>query len=231
MNQELPSWIAFDAVGTLITPTPSVAEIYWQIGRRFGSRYSLADVQKRFARAFSQPSTDDELQTDEDREFAYWQRVMREVLDDIHSSIDCYRDLYDAFAEPQCWRVYDDVAPTLEALADRGVKLAVASNFDHRLLTLCEQIPALQPISVRVVSSIIGWKKPSSQFYRELANACGVAPADILMVGDTWETDVVPAREAGFQAKLIDRNASSPIPDHLRRLTELLPEGTIGHHS
>ena len=227
MNDHLPQCIAFDAVGTLITPMPSVADIYWQVGNRYASRYSIAELRERLRHAFSQPSHDDELHTNEDREYAYWQRVMREVLDDVESPTDCYRELYDIFADARFWRVYDDVASTLVELNERGIKLAVASNFDHRLLTLCDQIPELQPISVRVVSSIVGWKKPSPEFYVALASACDSAPSEILMIGDTWETDVVAARKAGLQAKLIDREATETTSDRLQRLTDLLPSGTI----
>ncbi len=231
MNHQFPAWIAFDAVGTLITPTPSVSDVYWQIGRRHGSQLSVAALRERFHRAFSQPTAKDDLQTDEDREFAYWQRVMRDVLDDVDSPTECYAELYAAFADPQFWRVYDDVVPTLESLADQGVKLAVASNFDQRLLTLCDRMPELQAVSVRVVSSLVGWKKPSREFYTALATACECDPGDILMVGDTWESDVVAARNAGLRARMIDRENTRPEPDRLQRLTDLLPDGTIGHRS
>ena len=63
MNDHLPQCIAFDAVGTLITPMPSVADIYWQVGNRYASRYSIAELRERFRHAFSQPSHDDELHT------------------------------------------------------------------------------------------------------------------------------------------------------------------------
>ena len=224
-----PPCIAFDAVGTLMTPHPSVADIYWRIGRKYGSGYSVAEIRQRFGVAFSQPTTADILQTDEDREYTFWQRVMRDVLDDVNSPSECYTELYDVFAEPQAWRIYDDVPRTLDVLADRGIKLAVASNFDRRLLTLCDQIPELQTISVRVVSSVIGWKKPSREFYTALASACETAPEEILMVGDTWESDVVAARNAGFQARMIDRENTRTEPDRLQRLTDLLSDDTIGH--
>ena len=44
--------VAFDAVGTLITPDPPVPVAYEAIGREFGSRHSADALRPRFRAAF-----------------------------------------------------------------------------------------------------------------------------------------------------------------------------------
>jgi len=45
--------------------------------------------------------------------------------------------------------------------------------------------------------------KPSPEFYRTAVDELGLAPADVLMVGDDVEADVLGAMDAGLQAALV----------------------------
>ena len=51
-------WLIFDAVGTLIQPTPSVAIAYHTIAARHGSNRSISEVGDQFRQAFRQSETD-----------------------------------------------------------------------------------------------------------------------------------------------------------------------------
>jgi len=51
--------IAFDAVGTLISPVPSAGEVYYQAARRFGSRLTSDEIVRRFKQAFRDSELDD----------------------------------------------------------------------------------------------------------------------------------------------------------------------------
>lgn len=46
--------ILFDAVGTLMRPEPAVAQVYREIGARFGSRLSVEEIAARFEDAFAE---------------------------------------------------------------------------------------------------------------------------------------------------------------------------------
>jgi putative hydrolase of the HAD superfamily len=99
-----------------------------------------------------------------------------------------------------------DVEETLDALRARGLSVALASNFDARLHAVCAGHPALASVEVRVISSEVGWKKPSPQFFRALVERCAVRPEQILMIGDDRENDVDAARAAGLKAVHLDRS-------------------------
>jgi putative hydrolase of the HAD superfamily len=214
--------VALDAVGTLINPDPPVSEAYHRIGRACGSRLELSEVHRRFREAWRRGTNGDRTTTSEEEERDFWRRLVDEVLDDVSEPERCFDELFDHFARPESWRLFPDAADTLATLAGRGYRLAVASNFDGRLKGVCDGLPELPPVPVVVISSLVGHRKPSREFFRALAVAIQCEPNEILMVGDTWASDVAAAREAGLHAVLIDRAATRSDADRVRRLSEVL---------
>lgn len=219
-------WIVFDAVGTLITPAPGVAEAYAEAGRRHGTRLSADEIGGRFRTAYAESDRtcfppDRRGRTSEAEEIARWRWIVAQVLPDVADREACFRELWEHFARPDSWRVCPDAAETLPRLVERGCRLALASNFDSRLHALCAGEPALSGIALRCISTELGWRKPAPEFYAALAAACAAAPSELLMIGDDWECDVAAARRAGLQALQIDRRAAVPTADVLTSLTQL----------
>lgn len=214
-------WIAFDAVGTLIRPEPAVGEIYHRVAQRHGSRLTLAEITARFKQAFhdsevgwavptaSSPngghSPPYELTTSEELERERWLRIVKQVIDDVPDATPCFHELYAHFARPESWRCFADVGPALTRLKSAGYRIAVASNFDHRLHAVCDGMPELRDIECRVISALVGYRKPSRGFFNALLAATRCAPDHILMVGDDHENDILGARRAGMQAVFLDR--------------------------
>lgn len=220
-----PRWVAFDAVGTLLVPEPSVPVAYHAAGQRHGSRLDVGAVAEGFARVYRQrtnPKLLDRLQTSEDNERIWWQRVVREVFPDVADPLALHADLHDHFARPDAWRLCDDAAATIQSLQMSGIQVALASNFDARLHAIGAGHPGLKSIEVRVVSSEVGWRKPAREFYTALALACRARLEEILMVGDDRDCDFNGAKAAGLSALLIDRRATSPSEDCLTSLIELV---------
>jgi putative hydrolase of the HAD superfamily len=204
------SCVAFDAVGTLIYPEPSVSKAYWNVGQQFGSKLTLDEVRLRFQRAFQDlaggPRSD--YSTSESEEFERWRQIVQVVLSDADDLDRCFEQLYAHFARSTAWRCFPDVAETLQSLVANGIDVFVASNFDERLDSLCDQLPELQPLRRRLISAQIGWHKPSQHFYSQLVRLADCAPAEILMVGDDWDNDVLAARNSGLAALLINRSGT-----------------------
>jgi putative hydrolase of the HAD superfamily len=139
--------LAFDAVGTLIYPEPSVSRVYWDVARKYGSQLSEAEVDARFRAAFRQTERNDlgsaaadgglSLFTSEEREFQRWRDIVARVIDDISDQAACFEELYAHFAAPASWRSFPEVGDVLRELA-ADYRLALASNFDRRLDPVCE---------------------------------------------------------------------------------------------
>lgn len=224
-------WIVFDAVGTVIYPTPSVAVAYHNIGTQFGSRLTQDEVRTRFKAAFQAASENENAGTSERDEEHFWRRIVQETLPDVRDMEACFRELFDHFARPSAWACFDDVAATLSLLRNRGFRLAIASNFDRRLHPLCEGLGdglLLKQCEIRVVSSEVGYRKPSRNFYRAVLSGTGAQPNEVLVVGDDARNDVQGALDAGLRAFHLRRDAEiaqldRPVleRDFIRSLQEL----------
>lgn len=199
--------VAFDAVGTLIAPDPPAPVVYEQVGRRHGSRLSADAIAVRFRPAFQREEAYDQEQgwrTSEGREVSRWRRIVAAVLDDVDDAASCFQELYEHFAQPQAWRCDRDAAWTLNTLAARGYRLAVASNFDRRLRDVAAGLPALGAVQTFVISSEVGWRKPAGAYFAALVHALDVPPANLVLVGDDLDNDYEGARAAGVGAILLD---------------------------
>jgi putative hydrolase of the HAD superfamily len=226
-------WIAFDAVGTLIHPQPSAAVAYYEVGQRHGSRLGPEEVAARFREVFARvaeapdlncgcPEAGDRWHTCEARERIRWERIVRQVLDDVASPDACFAELFAHFARPDSWACFPEVGAALRRLREAGYRLAVGSNFDARLNAVMDGLPELKPIELRIISSEVGWRKPSPRFFEALVRAAGCAPSEILFVGDDPTSDVAAARNFGLAALQIDRGHASDQNRALRSLDELL---------
>jgi putative hydrolase of the HAD superfamily len=219
--------VFFDAVGTLIHPDPSAPAVYADAARRFGSRLDLPAIAARFRTAFRRQEEIDHstgLRTDEAREVARWRVIVAEVLDDVTDPEGCFAFLYSHFARPAAWRTDPEAAAVLAELAGRGYRLGIASNFDERLRRVAEGLPGLAPVTDLVISSEVGWRKPAPEFFRQMCAQSGLAPAEVLLVGDDPVNDYGGAHACGLHALLYDPDGTAPVPAaaRLSRWADLL---------
>ena len=216
--------VAFDAVGTLIYPEPSVSHVYWTIGKQHGSGQTVEQVRSRFNIVFQElsPGIRGDYSTSEREETDRWRHIVERVLFDATDFDSCFDSLYRHFGESRSWRAFPDVAETLECLARSHVAVLVASNFDARLNPVCDGLPELNGLQSRVISATIGWHKPSARFYDHVIESAGIPANQILMVGDDFDNDVAAARACGLQAVWLNRagQASADCITDLRHLEQ-----------
>lgn len=219
--------VYFDAVGTLVHPDPSAGGIYFAMGQRWGSKHSEEVITRRFNAAFQAEEELDRLAgglTSEQRELERWQRIVGKVLDDVRDFPVCFRELYDHFAQSQAWRVEQDAGPVLGELSRRNLLLGMASNYDARLRSVVENLPDLRVLRDLIISSEVGWRKPTSHFFQVLIDRSELPPEQILYVGDDPINDFAGAQNAGLRAILFDpRNRHQTVTEaRIARLGELL---------
>lgn len=213
-------FVLFDAVGTLIHVQPSVAEVYWVVGSRHGSQLTVEQIRERFGESFARHQ--DGGPTHEAHERERWRTIVAEVLHDIpHAGDQPFEELWTAFARPEQWSLFDDVAAIWTELQRRGLILGIASNFDLRLLPICRAFRPLRSAAHCFVSSQIGFPKPHREFYRGVEQALNAEPAEILLVGDSVVQDVEGALSAGWQALHLDREGAANTERSIVSLTDL----------
>jgi putative hydrolase of the HAD superfamily len=132
-----------------------------------------------------------------------------------------FRTLWQHFAQPRHWRLFDDAAAVLEELAGRGWRLAIASNFDSRLSAIVQADPVLRRCERCFISSEIGYPKPDRRLFAAIEEQLGLLPAELLLVGDDWTNDIEGARAAGWQTVWLQRKGGEG-REGIRSLIELL---------
>ncbi|HEY1068195.1 MAG TPA: HAD family hydrolase [Pirellulales bacterium] len=219
------SFVYFDAVGTLMRPEPSPAAIYAEIGARFGLALPIETVGARFRRAFRRQEQfdgrDGRWATSPERERDRWRRIVHEVFtggdDDAPAGEPtpeteaAFVALWDHFARPDAWAMYEDAVQAIRALDARGRPWGIASNFDARLRSVVAGRPELRGCRVVVTSAEVGYRKPGAGFFRAAEALAGVSGSQLLLVGDDEENDRAGGSAAGWQTRLINRAAGDRI--------------------
>jgi putative hydrolase of the HAD superfamily len=156
--------------------------------------------------------------------------LVRDVFKNLQEFDDFdafFTELYDLFARAECWRLFEDTVPTLDRLKRRGFRLAVISNWDHRLFSIVEQLGLKEYFETVIASSKIGVAKPGRVIFEAALQAMNSDAKNCLHIGDSFVDDYEGARSVGMQAVLLDRagkhlngvtrvRALSELPDVLK---------------
>ena len=138
--------------------------------------------------------------------------------------VDIAREIYEEWASNHHFELYDDVAPTLEALAKRGLTLGVISNSHRSLDAFREHFRLDHLISIAVSSASHGYLKPHRSIFEAALQQARVPVSEALMVGDSLRADVLGALEFGMDAVLVRRSGQRPqsLPPGVRVIESLV---------
>jgi FMN phosphatase YigB (HAD superfamily) len=118
-------------------------------------------------------------------------------------------------------------AQLLATLVERGFELGVISNGCGNVEKLCADFGYTPFLTVVVDSRRVGLFKPDPAIFLHAAEKLGGDPGTMMMVGDSFDRDVVPAKRAGMKTAWLEGAASRKCPDpslvdlYLRRLADL----------
>ena len=224
--------VFFDAAGTLFRVNGSVGESYARLAREHGKAVSVRDLEAGFRRCFASAPPMAFPGAGADRipqlEKAWWHHLVQQVFAPLGPFPDFeayFSALYDFFAEPQAWQLYPETRQTLAALHARGYRLGVISNFDARLSGLLDGLDIGHFFDPVVASTHAGAAKPEAAIFHQALAECELQPQQALHIGDSYESDIVGARNAGLTPVLIERSGRQPRSADcrvVRRLDELL---------
>lgn len=209
--------ITLDVGGTLIEPTPSVGHVYAEVANRHGMHVSPELLNHSFAAAWQSKKNFHHSRSD-------WaslvnQSFVNAVPAPLSEAI--FDEIYERFASPDVWKIYDDVIPALEALSEHGIRLAVVSNWDERLHLLLPRLKLDSFFETVVVSYEVGFPKPSSVIFEYALRKLGLPAEAVLHVGDSFSEDFLGAQNVGLKAVLVARGEKEPKPNSIASLKQL----------
>lgn len=135
-----------------------------------------------------------------------WRDVVRRALPELGalSAAGEAEFLFRHMALLRSVRATDGVLDCLAGCRERGVLLGIASNaqaYTQRELAECGVEIGWFERELRVWSFECGFSKPNPHVFRLLSARLahrGIAPGEVLMVGDREDNDLTPARAAGW---------------------------------
>lgn len=211
--------VTFDVGGTLIKPHPSVGHVYAAVAARHGLNAAPDLLNEGFAAAWKAKQCFNHTRED-------WAGLVERTFaahGQAGASSLFFNELYDRFAEPDAWHLFEDVFPVVHALREKKIRLAIISNWDERLRKLLTALNLDSYFDPIIISCEVNAPKPSGRIFEAAATKLGLPPADILHVGDSWEEDIHGAKQAGFQAAWLRRKeASLPGGEFITSLIELI---------
>jgi 2-haloalkanoic acid dehalogenase type II len=103
------------------------------------------------------------------------------------------------------FHAFADAEPALRALRARGVRTAVASNWDVSLPEVLGRVGLLRLVDAVVSSAEVGRAKPDPALFERALSLLGARPEEALYVGDSAPHDLEGAAAAGVRAVLLVR--------------------------
>jgi putative hydrolase of the HAD superfamily len=204
------SVVFFDAGGTLFRPFPSVGAVYARVAAQHGVHVEAEHVEKIFHAKWHERNDLASLagQSSEKIEREWWHSLVRDVFGNLGQFKDFeafFQELYDLFARAECWRLYDDTLPILNHLKSTGMRLAIISNWDHRLFSIVKQLGLSDYFEQVTASSVVGSAKPAARIFESALAGMRIPASEGLHVGDSLEDDYHGATRAGLKAVLLNR--------------------------
>ena len=99
---------------------------------------------------------------------------------------------------------YPQTADFVKACFEAGLQVVIATNpvyplqaIEERLLWAGVPVTAF-PYALVTAQETMHSTKPHCAYYEEILDKIGCAPEQALMVGDSWENDMLPAAELGM---------------------------------
>lgn len=116
----------------------------------------------------------------------------------------------------------------LDALASRGLRLAVVSNAEGQVARDLDRAGYAGRFETVVDSHLVGVAKPDPAIFAVALERLGLTAEDVVFVGDMPEIDVRGARAAGIRPILVDRfdlhpGADCPRISSMRELPARIP--------
>jgi putative hydrolase of the HAD superfamily len=217
--------IFFDMGGTLDGDGLHWLERFLALYKDFGVELPRDSIRDAFDEAERQSALDDNIASANLAQMielhVKWQLAHLGLKD---SKLE--RHLIEGFIEPVREAVAAN-APLLANLVERGFELGVVSNGCGNVEKLCADFGYATYLSVIVDSRRAGLYKPDPAIFLHAADKLGGDPATMMMVGDSFDRDVRPAKKAGMKTAWLEGTADRECPDlslvdlHLRRLADL----------
>jgi HAD superfamily hydrolase (TIGR01662 family) len=209
--------VLFDMGYTLIGFEPPQEIIVQEVLRELGAERSVDEIMKavrvvwgeyyRDAATTTFPATpehDREAQTNLEQGLLAQLGLARD-----HGTWQTFTEAVETwYSRPGVMRPYPEVVEVLTALREDDYRLGIVSNWSWNLRERVSQVELDDHFETIWASAYAGCNKPHPGIFEQALVQMGVSADRALYIGDSYEHDVVGARNAGIEAALLDREGA-----------------------
>jgi putative hydrolase of the HAD superfamily len=203
--------VIFDFYGTLAEADPnrpSWSDIFAEFGHELST-----DATRRFWNEGVDGLEHDEHSRSRDHYLAWQRSRVRTIIEESNvpagDDDELFARLTAHLGAPDL-RAYNETAGVLSELRERGLRLAICSNWDWDLHEAIASAGLTGAADLVVSSAWVGARKPHARIYAHTLDGLGVDPAEVCFVGDTWSCDVEGPRAAGMRPVYLRRPHFGP---------------------
>jgi FMN hydrolase / 5-amino-6-(5-phospho-D-ribitylamino)uracil phosphatase len=194
--------ILFDFGGTLDTDGIHWSEKFWDIYQAFGLPLAKADYEKAYVAAEQKIAheTISPMMTFRETLRLQTKYQIAHLIDNGILKRDKAPVELDSRLADRCYdevlRNIRQIRPLLDALKS-SYFFGLVSNFTGNLTTVCAELGIDSYFPLIIDSAVVGVSKPDPEIFRIAVHRSGFAASDCVVVGDSYERDIVPGKLAG----------------------------------
>lgn len=229
---ELPKAVLFDLDDTLFDHDHCSRTALWSVRDEHPvlSSAPWEELQERYSRLLEEIHTrllSRELTLQEARHERFrrlFSELGEEATDEaVGKAVESYATAYRGAWVP--------VSGAEELLLEVGKRAKVAVVTNNLLSEQRDKLQALglsRYVDELVASEEVGVAKPDPEIFRVAMERLGCTAEEVVMVGDSWESDVAGARAAGVRAVWLNRRGlDCPAPEMAWEVTSLAEGGAL----
>lgn len=195
--------IYLDAEGTFLRFNPSLGEIYRKLWSDFGIQIKDDELSKKMRDAVKKVFK--ERLKDQEVNGNICQQGWREVFELVFPEFKnlpffnkVFSKAYQFFASSECVKVDPNFYGFFSEVKSLGISLAIISNWDCRLYSVLEGHNLLHKFDAIFLGCEQGYLKPNPKLYLKALSYFKIKPNEGIMIGDSWEDDIEPAKKLGM---------------------------------
>ena len=188
--------ILFDYGGTLDSDGEHWLDRFYELYRNIGLDLPESEIKRAFYHA-------DRMSYSNSKVVQWGLRPLMEYH--VHLQFEAL-DLNDGgrekeMAEIFCSRSEDAMRQSTEILArlKNRYRLGLVSNFYGNLSILCREAGWSDFLDPILDSAQVGVSKPEPEIFQMALRKLDLLPVQVIFIGDSYERDMIPAREAGMK--------------------------------
>lgn len=121
-------------------------------------------------------------------------------------------------------KLFEDSLPVLDRLKGLGIKLGLISNLATPYKKPVQALGIESYFDVIIFSCDVGLAKPDSSIYKLALEQLGSSPAETIMIGDSYKSDVIGSSKAGITGIHLARNGTQKKPHEIIELRGIMQE-------